>query len=232
MKNLKIALLGLAAAALVPAAAYAQDKPVSFAFNAGAASDYVFRGISQTDEKAQVFGGADATFAGGKGYAGVWASNVDFNNGTNAEVDVYGGFKPTAGPVTFDLGVIYYGYIGSPSGSHQPYVEFKGAASVPAGPLTLGAAVYYSDEFFGKTGKATYYEVNAAYAIPDSKFSLSGALGHQKVVGPLDYSTWNIGATAALTDHLSADLRYWDTDEHGFGKIYGSRVVIGLKATF
>jgi hypothetical protein len=212
MKDLKIALLGLAAAALVPAFACAQDKPVSFAFNGGVASDYVFRGISQTDEKAQVFGGADATFAGGKGYAGVWASNVDFNNGTNAEVDVYGGFKPTAGPVTFDLGVIYYGYVGSPSGSHQPYVEFKGAASAPAGPVTLGAAVYYS--------------------IPDSKFSVSGALGHQQVVGSLDYSTWNIGVTGALTDHLSADLRYWDTDEHGFGKIYGSRVVIGLKATF
>ena len=28
------------------------------------------------------------------------------------------------------------------------------------------------------------------------------------------------------------DLRYWDTDEHSFGSIYKSRVVIGIKATF
>jgi len=36
----------------------------------------------------------------------------------------------------------------------------------------------------------------------------------------------------ALTDHIGFDLRYWDTDEHHFGSIYDSRVVIGVKATF
>jgi uncharacterized protein (TIGR02001 family) len=232
MKALKLSLLAAAATLAIGGAAHAEDAPpFKLAFNIGANSDYVFRGISQTDEDPSVFGGIDATI-GSIGYAGVWVSNVDFNNGTNAEFDLYGGIKPVVGAVTFDLGVIYYGYIDQPSHSNEDYWEFKAAASIPAGPATLGAAVFYSPEFFGKTGDATYYEVNAALPIPNSKFSVSGALGRQQVKGSADYTTWNAGIGFALTDHIGFDLRYWDTDEHSFGKIYDSRVVIGVKATF
>ena len=225
---------GLALSVAVGAtAASAEEKsdPFKVSFNVGANTDYVFRGISQTDNDPSVFGGIDATI-GGIGYAGVWLSNVDFGNGTNAEFDLYGGVKPVLGAVTLDLGAIYYGYAGQPDGSHEDYWEFKAAASVPAGPATLGAAVFYSPEFFGKTGKATYYEANAALPIPNSKFSVSGAVGHQQVEGPADYTTWNTGLGYALNDHIGLDLRYWDTDEHSFGKIFDSRVVIGIKATF
>ena len=165
----------------------------------------------------------------GIGYAGVWVSNVDFSNGTDAEYDIYAGIKPTAGPVTFDLGVIYYGYVDSPKGSNQDYVEAKLAASVPAGPATLGAAVFYSPEFFGDTGDAWYYEVNAAVTIPDTKVSVSGALGRQDIeVGP-GYTTWNAGIGYALTDHIGLDLRYWDTAKDKFGAISEGRVVGGIK---
>ena len=36
----------------------------------------------------------------------------------------------------------------------------------------------------------------------------------------------------AVNSHIGFDLRYWDTDEHGFRKIYGSKLVLGVKATF
>ena len=161
-----------------------------------------------------------------------WASNVDFGSGTDVEFDLYAGVKPVVGAVTFDLGVIYYGYTGQPAGANWDYWEGKVAASVPAGPATLGAAVYYSPEFFGKTGSAFYYEVNGAVAIPETKFSVSGALGRQQVKGTADYTTWNAGVGYALTDNIGVDLRYFDTDEHGFGAIYDSRVVVGLKLVF
>ena len=232
MKALKLSLLAAAATLAIGGAARAQDAPpFKLSFNVGANSDYVFRGISQTDSDPSVFGGVDATI-GSIGYAGVWISNVDFNNGTNAEVDVYGGIKPVLGAVTFDLGAIYYGYIDQPSGSHEDYWEFKAAASVPAGPATLGAAVYYSPEFFGKVGHATYYEVNAALPIPNSKFSVSGAVGHQQLDVPGDYTTWNFGIGFALNDHIGFDLRYWDTDDDLLGSLSDSRAVIGVKATF
>ncbi len=159
--RLAAALLAGAALASTPALAQDAAKPFDVSFNVGVASDYVFRGASQTDEKPQIYGGVDTTI-GSIGYAGVWASNVDFNDSTKAEIDVYAGIKPTLGPVNLDLGVIYYGYAKAPSGSNYEYVEFKVAGSVPVGPATLGAAVYYSDDFFGGTGKATYVELNGS----------------------------------------------------------------------
>lgn len=232
MRTLKIALAAAVGSLALAGAAQAQDAGPTFAFNVGAATDYVFRGISQTDEDPQVYGGVDASM--GIGYAGVWVSNVDFGNGTDAEFDLYAGIKPTAGPVTFDLGVIYYGYIDQPSGSNEDYWEGKVAASVPAGPATLGVAVYYSPEFFGKTGDAIYYEANAAVAIPDTKFTVNGAIGRQEVDKAYDYTTWNVGVGFALTDHISLDVRYWDTNKSSAvtGGLGDSRVVGGLKLVF
>ena len=231
MRLFKMALVAAASSFALAGVAHADDAPsVDFAFNIGANSDYVFRGVSQTDEDPSVFGGVDATF--GIGYAGAWASNVDFGNGTDVEFDLYAGVKPVVGAVTFDVGVIYYGYTGQPAGANWDYWEGKVAASVPAGPATLGAAVYYSPEFFGKTGDAVYYEINGVVAIPDTKFSVSAALGRQEVKGTADYTTWNAGIGFALTDHIGLDVRYFDTGEHSFGPIYGSRAVASVKLSF
>jgi uncharacterized protein (TIGR02001 family) len=229
MKTLKVALLAAAATVAMGGAALAQDEGPSVSFNIGASSDYVFRGVSQTDENPQIYGGAD--LSSGIFYAGVWASNVDFLDSTDAEIDAYVGVKPTAGPVALDLAAIYYGYVNAPSGADYGYWEFKAAGSVPAGPGTVGAAVYYSPDFFGGVDEAVYYEVNGAFPIGE-KVSVSAALGHQSLDGPGDYNTWNLGVGYALNDHIGFDLRYHDTDEHGFGSIYDSRVAVGVKATF
>ncbi|UTP41708.1 TorF family putative porin (plasmid) [Phenylobacterium sp. LH3H17] len=210
--------------------AQAQDAPKpTVAFNAGVFSDYAFRGVSQTDEKPAIQGGADVS--AGQVYAGVWASNVDFNDATDAEVDLYAGFKPILGPVALDLGVIYYGYVNAPSGADYANWEVKVAGSVPVGKGSLGAAVFYSPDSFGAADEATYYEANGSYPLSE-KVSMSAAVGRQTYKGPGDYTTWNVGATWAFAPHLAADLRYHDTNEHGFGKIYGSRAVVSLKATF
>ncbi|HEX7884992.1 MAG TPA: TorF family putative porin [Phenylobacterium sp.] len=232
MKTLKIALAAAVGSLALAGVAQAQDSSPTFAFNVGANTDYVFRGFSQSDEDPSIFGGVDATL--GMGYAGVWVSTVDFGNGTDAEFDLYAGVKPTVGPVSFDLGVIYYGYVDQPSNSNEDYWEGKIAASVPAGPATIGAAVYYSPEFFGKTGEAWYYEANAAIAIPDTKFSISGAVGRQEIEKFPDYTTWNVGAGYAVSDKVSLDVRYWDTNlsDAVSGGLADSRVVGGLKVVF
>ena len=41
--------------------AQVDDGGLEFSFNAGVATDYVFRGISQTDEGGQLFAGVDLT---------------------------------------------------------------------------------------------------------------------------------------------------------------------------
>lgn len=220
-----------AAASILALSAGAAQAQVGakLSYNLGVASDYAFRGVSQTQEDPQVFGGVDLT--AGKLYAGTWASNVDFGDETDAEIDLYAGYRPTLGAATLDLGVIYYGYVGAPKGADYGNVEFKAAASVPAGKGGLGAAVFYSPDSFGAAKEAVYYELNGSYPVA-AKWTVSGAVGRQTYEGAGDYATWNVGAAYALNDRLSLDLRYHDTDEHGFGKVYGARAVASLKAVF
>ena len=219
-----------AAGLSVAGPARAAEAP-AIAFNLGAASDYEFRGISQTDNKGEVFGGADLTFED-IGYLGAWLSNVDFRNGVRGEYDLYGGVRPRVGPVTVDLGFVRYGYTHQPSGVSEDYTEWKVAPSMALGPATFGLAYFHSDDFLGGTGAANYYEINASAPIGGSAFSVSGALGRQQVKGPRDYATWNLGVGYSLNSRVGFDLRYWDTDSHGLGSAYRSRIVLGVKAAF
>uniref|UniRef100_B0T8W8 Uncharacterized protein n=1 Tax=Caulobacter sp. (strain K31) TaxID=366602 RepID=B0T8W8_CAUSK len=241
MKFIKLALVAAAASIAMGGAAMAQDDAgLKLSYNVGVASDYIFRGISNTNNKGQVFGGVDATY--GIGYAGVWASNVDFGTeNPDAEIDFYAGVKPTVSDVNLDLGVIYYSYSKDKNGipGSYSYFEVKAAASKAFGPATLGAAFYYSPEFPSKGGEAYYYEANGSVPIGE-KMTLSGAVGHQEVdadgyfsgVGSA-YNTWNVGVSAAVTDYLTADLRYSDTSKHEYGKsLYGDALTVSLKAAF
>ncbi|WP_346949737.1 TorF family putative porin [Dyella sp.] len=238
----------LALAALLAGAVtqtHAQDASAWQAtFNAGAQSDYVFRGISQTNERPSGFAGADVTYDK-QWYLGAWTSNVDFSPSgdtrTSQEIDFYGGWRPTVAGINFDLGYIYYGYRHQPRGLRESYAETYLRASRVFGPLTLGVAAYHSPNFPGISRRATYGEANISYAI-DATWSASAAWGRQSIAhatvhedgsaSRFAYNTWNLGLTWAINDHTSLDLRYWDTGAHGSGDIYGSRVVAGVKATF
>ena len=226
-----VALLALTTGVASQADAQASPAGPQWAFNVAGTSDYVFRGVSQTQEDPAISGGVDVT--AGSFYAGTWASNVDFGDGdTKVEVDVYGGVRPQVAGWNLDLGVIGYLYTNQPNGADYDYAEFKAAASRAVGPATLGAAVYYSPDFFGASeDEATYVEANGSFA-PVPKWTVSGAVGHQFVSSAFDYTTWNVGAAYQLTSNLAVDVRYHDTDQHDFGDIYGSRAVATLKATF
>jgi uncharacterized protein (TIGR02001 family) len=214
-------LIGLAA----PASA---QSDIDVAFNAGVVTDYVFRGFSQTGEDPAIQGGVDLT--SGSFYAGAWASNVDFGDATDAEIDIYGGYRTEAAGFALDFGVIGYLYPGEPDGADYNYAEFKAAGSRAVGPATIGAAVYYSPDFFGADEAATYAEINGAFS-PADKWTISGAIGQQWLDVTDDYATWNAGVAYALTDNLALDVRYHDTDVKGVDGAY-DRVVAGVKLVF
>lgn len=221
-----LACAAVAAALLAASSASAQDGP-QIAWNVGVFSDYVFRGYSQTDEEAAIQGGVDLT--AGSFYAGAWASNVDFGDDTMAEVDLYGGFRTETGGFAVDLGVVTYLYVEAPDGSDYDYVEFKAAASRAIGPVTAGAVVYYSPDFFGLDEEATYVEGNLAFT-PAEKWTVSAAVGYQALDVNDDYTTWNAGVAYAVTDNLAIDVRYHDTDVDG--PLSDDRVVGALKVFF
>jgi uncharacterized protein (TIGR02001 family) len=231
MARLRPALATLSVLALTPSGVRAADRPLDLAFNLGGATDYVFRGVSQTGGRPQAFAGADASL-GRLGYAGAWVSNVRLGGESGAEYDLYAGARPNLGPVALDLGLVRYGYTRQPATGNLDFVEFKALASLPLGPANFGAGVYHAAHYFGRLGAATYYELNADSRIPGSRFSVSGAVGREQISRAQDYTTWNLGVGYAATEWLGFDLRYWDTGQHALGDAYKSRIVLGLKAAF
>jgi len=118
-------LAGLALSALVPqiaSAADAEPTPAhTFTGNMGFFSQYIFRGLTQTNREPALQGGFDYAHSSGF-YAGTWASNVSwlrdggaYRAGGSLEWDFYGGYKPTFGDFTFDIGTLYYWYPGDPT---------------------------------------------------------------------------------------------------------------------
>ena len=83
----------------------------SVSANVSFTSDYIWRGMTQSDAPA-IQGGFD--FAADNGfYAGIWGSNVNFNNGAGSELDYYFGYATEVGSVGVDVGYISYEYIDS-----------------------------------------------------------------------------------------------------------------------
>lgn len=123
----------LAAALLSPLAVMAADDPASphtITGNVGIYSQYIFRGLTQTNGEPALQGGVDYAHSSGF-YLGAWGSNISwlkenfttaaglvqgqYSSGGSLELDVYGGVKGAIGAsdVTYDLGLLYYAYPGT-----------------------------------------------------------------------------------------------------------------------
>ncbi|MBI1362308.1 MAG: hypothetical protein GC155_18695 [Alphaproteobacteria bacterium] len=241
MRNLLI--IGAIAAAAGAAPAFAQDAEptpaVSFSGNVAVTSDYVFRGISQSNSDMALQGGFDLTTSSGF-YAGTWLSSIDFNDASDANVewDVYAGYTGSIGStgLSYNVGVYGYLYPDVNSSADFDFYEVYGGLSYAIGNFTVGGTVNYSPDFFAGSGDAIYTQVTAGYTINDM-FSLSGGVGYQTIddavaFGTNDYTTWNVGGTVALPGAFkgtSLDLRYSDTDDKGFGNLSDGRVIFTLK---
>jgi uncharacterized protein (TIGR02001 family) len=139
-----------AAGLLAATPAFAQEEtappaPVTVSGSVTLASDYRYRGVSQSDEDMAIQGGVTVSHESGF-YAGAWASNLSgwgTFGGSNMELDLIGGFKaPVGGGGTVDVGVTWYMYPGGASNTDfaEPYVKLSGTV----GPASLTAGVAYA----------------------------------------------------------------------------------------
>jgi uncharacterized protein (TIGR02001 family) len=232
---LALALVSFGAVSVLapPAAAQEEQKNYSFSANVGIASDYRFRGFTQTKEHAAVAGGVDLTLH--SFYVGLWASNVDFGrvqdiNGrfhesADAELDIYAGIKRKLGPIEWDLGVIHYAYPGAfgtvdATGAQRDldYTEIKGAISGELHQSLTGSfTVYYSPDYFGEVGDNWVFEgtlTRKLASFAGLEPSLSATLAYSEGDegdGGYDYWYWNAGVSFIFSDYFEFDLRYFDT---------------------
>lgn len=212
--------------------------PGAFSANVALATDYVYRGVSQTDEAPAIQGGFDWSHDSGF-YLGTWASNVDFNDGDEAhiEIDVYGGFAGTFRDFSYDVGVIYYAYPGADDSLDYEFWEGMVEVGYDFGVASVTGSINYSPNFFGDSDDAVYYKLGAAIPLP-YELELSAHIAHQEIddnasFGLPDYTDWSIGVTWTVSG-FALDLRYYDTDldDNDCNDICDARAVFSISRSF
>jgi len=195
--------------------------------NVALATDYVFRGFSQTLEEPAISGGLDYGFENGF-YLGTWGSNVDFGGDATAEIDFYGGYAFEAGATEIDLAYVFYYYSGE---TDINYSEFQ--ASVSFSDISLG--LIYSPDYFGSDSDAFVF--NADYSL-----SLGENLGLDFHVGYTTTDEDDIAApgddyvdysVSLSTSAIGADwaLTFYGTDVDDV-EIADDRFVLSVSKTF
>lgn len=209
---MKIFTSTLAAAALLTAAGSATALE-DISANATLATDYVFRGVSQTDNKAAIQGGLDwgYDFEPVRFYIGAWGSNIDsdfFADDPVMELDVYTGLSGDLGDFSYDVGWLRYFY---PTASINNTTEWH----IGGGWKWFGATVYYSDDWFATDESAGRLEGTFDYELPyEIGFSAGVANNYgdgNDEIWDDSYVDWSIGVSKTW---LGADwaLTYTDTD--------------------
>ncbi|WP_119679890.1 TorF family putative porin [Indioceanicola profundi] len=170
-------LASAAVAALVMGAAgsaQAQDLPVDISATVTATTDYLFRGVSQTNSDPALQIGVDAAHESGF-FGGVWASNVDFE-GSDAdyEVDFFVGFANEVGDFAYSAQALYYYYTGA-GGEDLDYFEFGTDLSYTLGITTYNVAAYWSPDYSGNSGDSWYLAYGVDLALSDSWTAYVGA---------------------------------------------------------
>lgn len=156
MKKLTATLI---AAGVIVGASPAVMAEDGTSYNLGVASNYIWRGASQTNDGFAVQGGLD--HAAGPMSFGIWGSNVS----TGAEVDLYGAYGGKAGEMDWSVGFIYYYFSDSAFGANNTDVT----AGISAG--NLSGTVYYNVD-----AKTTTFEVGGDFEVAKN-YTVSALLG-------------------------------------------------------
>lgn len=207
-----------ATAAAAPAVAQRSNPLVA---NLGLYSQYIFRGISQTDKKPALQGGVDYTHASGV-YLGLWASNVSWisdaapNVSASLELDLYGGYRKSVGDFSYDVGLLRYQYPGTyPAGLTRPHTsEVYGQLGWKW--LTLKYSQALGDTFGVAAAKNTgYLDLSAAWPATE-QLTVTLHLGRQQFKGSsngvsndvFSYTDSKLEAAYAWNKEWSSGLGY------------------------
>jgi uncharacterized protein (TIGR02001 family) len=262
LKNKLLNTLILSALSVSALPALAEDAPAPaspFSSNVALTTNYLYRGISQTGAKPALQGGFDYANANGV-YVGVWGSSIswisDLGLASNAglELDTYGGYKGTAGAVSYDVGFLRYNYPGTYAAGVAKADTNEIYGAITYSIVTVKYSYSLGDTFGTPDAKGTnYIDLTATYPIPDTTYTVAVHYGKQtfkgsstaynNFVATVDggfsptYSDYKLTATKDLGTGYSASLAYSNTNATaaytvGSNKLGKSTLVATLSRTF
>ncbi|SFB36525.1 TorF family putative porin [Azotobacter beijerinckii] len=219
--TLALTAAGAVAGSCIAVAGLAVDTPLgefSITANATLASEYIFRGISQTKGDPALQGGLDISHQSGL-YVGAWISNVDYEtSNANTERDYYFGYtNKLTEELSFDVGWLKYDYPGDDLGNADlNYSEYYGSLSA----YGFKVGINYSDDYsHDNTAVYSYvgYKRDLPYGVglslragkydfKDDSFYKDGA-----TQGEDSYYDWYVGVSKEFVG-LQFGLTYTQTD--------------------
>lgn len=189
------------------AEAFAGDE-LDFSATAAIVSDYVIRGVSQTNGDPAVQGAISVAYGGFA--VSVWASNVSF---ADAELDFSGSYAWDALASSFVVGAIYYAYPVAPSETN--YWEGFASWSHSRGPATFTTGVYVSPEYTLESGLAVYSQIGIGVdLIAGLSFNAQGGrqwIEDNAAAALPDYWRWSAGLAYEL-EPVTLMVVYEDAD--------------------
>jgi uncharacterized protein (TIGR02001 family) len=173
-------------------------EPWDLAFGSALMNDYIFRGVTQSNHKPSVAAYFEPRYNVNKDlqlYIGVAGESISFPNRAAAEIDVYGGIRPTFGMFAFDFGVWGYLY---PGGQCFNSAAFPGSG-IPGSEI--GCFIDGNLPFNGNVAKksASFYEGYAKVNI---------TLNDQWQVGLNEYYSPNFLNLGAWGDYASITAKW------------------------
>jgi uncharacterized protein (TIGR02001 family) len=241
-----IAVLGaLIAPSFVFAADAAPAPDLTVAYNVGLYSQYIFRGLTQTDKMPAIQGGVDLAHSSGF-YLGAWASNISwlkgeafqattpatsfYKKGGNIEMDIYGGYKHTFDSIGsglgIDVGVLQYYYPGTLNAdtAKADTTELYGAVSYGWVQAKLSDVVSKGAWTVGKTravtgstnAQGTYYaDITATIPVSDLIGARDGLASGISAIAHVGRQEFNAGKVNDVFSYTDYKLGLQKTFENG-----------------
>jgi uncharacterized protein (TIGR02001 family) len=202
----KVILSAVAAIALAAPPAAADQAPAlpgppnpwDLAYGGGITSDYIFRGITQSNHKPSIAAYFEPRYNVTKDlqlYVGISGESISFPNHAAVEIDGFAGIRPTVGPFALDFGTWYYWYPGGQcfNGSIAPvfstdclangYLPINGnvikqelsfwevyakGTYTVNDQVSFGAATFYSPSVANSGADGVYVSSSAKFTVPRS----------------------------------------------------------------
>ncbi len=203
----------------------------NFSANSTLTSNYIWRGISQTENDPALQGSVTLDYAGF--FATQWGSNVKFEGSdANLELDSIVGYKKSYDQgFNYQLSATRYTY---PDSANFNFLEYN----LVLGYKILTVGVDHSENAFNSNGPGTYYHAQTQIPLPSrlalgmNGFSVGGILGYYDLNSDAgnSYTHYGLLLDKQLNSYFDVSAAWSNSNGSGTGDLGASHFLLSLNA--